>query len=118
MDARALSELGWAAFKAGDYDRALSANRDSVKAATEPRVKAASLYNLGRVAEACGDKPAAVGYYLQSIRLRPNDAVAARLKALGKSEQPPWRPEPHSPCHGKSDPKSLRGCLVAEHEPF
>jgi TolA-binding protein len=46
--------LGWAAFQAGDYDKAREANASAIRAASGRAVKAASLYNLGRVAEATG----------------------------------------------------------------
>lgn len=82
-DAVALSELGWAAFNAGDLDRAQKANEEAVKLAKDPKLKAASLYNLGRVAEAKGDKETAKAMYTQSLELRPNDTVAKRLAALG-----------------------------------
>jgi len=82
MDGRALSELGWAAFQAGDYERARKANRDSVNATTEDRVRAASLYNLGRVAEAQEKVAEAMGHYSRSLALRPHKAVAARLSGL------------------------------------
>ena len=85
MDGRALSELGWAAFQAGDYDLARSANRDSVRAATDPNVRAASLYNLGRVAEAVGNKDEAARHYRESLELRRNRTVEKRLAGLAES---------------------------------
>jgi tetratricopeptide (TPR) repeat protein len=87
MDGQALSELGWAAYLAGDYDKARVANTDSVRVASHPVVKAASLYNLGRVAEASGDKDEAARHYRESLLNRPSEAVAARLAALG--QEPP-----------------------------
>src|SRR5689334_12066582 len=45
-DPRALSELGWAAFRAGDLARALRATQESIAGAQDPSVRAASLYNL------------------------------------------------------------------------
>ena len=85
MDSRALSELGWAAFQAGDLPRAREANRDSVKAATEDKLKAASLYNLGRVAEAEEKFAEAVGFYARSLGLRPHKGVARRLAHVAAS---------------------------------
>jgi tetratricopeptide (TPR) repeat protein len=87
-DGRALSELGWAAFNAGDYDKARKANAASVRSAIDPKVKAASLYNLGRVEEATGHKDEAAKLYQESLALRPNKAVAARLASLGKTVAP------------------------------
>lgn len=82
-DARALSELSWAAFKAGALDRADDAARRSVAATGDVNLKAASLYNLGRVMEARGDARGAGAAYLRSYRLRPHAVVARRLEALG-----------------------------------
>ncbi len=87
-DGRALSELGWVAFQAGDYDRARTVNAASVRFAAQAVVKAASLYNLGRVAEAQGNQKQAAEHYRESLRLRPgNKAVTKRLAHLG--ETPP-----------------------------
>jgi hypothetical protein len=82
-DARAQSELGWAAFRAGDLDLAQDATRKSIDAASDPKVKAASLYNLGRILEARGDAKAAGDAYRESLQLRPNRVVDSRLAALG-----------------------------------
>jgi hypothetical protein len=81
-DDRALGELSWAAFSAGDHERARKAGRASVLAATDPKVKASSLYNLGRVEEATGKIAEAAALYRQSIALRPNKTVEDRLAAL------------------------------------
>ncbi len=94
MDDRALSELGWAAFQAGDHVKAEKANADSVRVSSQPELKAASLYNLGRVAEARGDRDRAAALYADSLVLRPNKTVVKRLVALGK---PAPRPDPFSP---------------------
>ena len=93
MDDRALSELGWAAFQAGDHAKAEKANADSVRVSSQPELKAASLYNLGRVAEARDDKDRAAALYADSLALRPNKTVVKRLVALGK---PAPRPDPFS----------------------
>ena len=94
MDDRALSELGWAAFQAGDQVKAEKANADSVRVSSQPELKAASLYNLGRVAEARGDVDRAAALYADSLVLRPNRTVVKRLVALGR--QAPRR-DPFSP---------------------
>jgi tetratricopeptide (TPR) repeat protein len=86
MNGRALSELGWAAFQAGDYDKAREANASAIRVASGRAVKAASLYNLGRVAEATGKHDEAARHYAESLRLRPNDTVARRLNALAHDE--------------------------------
>jgi tetratricopeptide (TPR) repeat protein len=118
MDGRALSEQGWAAFKIGDYKLARAANERSVLAATEPTVKAASLYNLGRTAEAMGKKEEAARYYLRSLKLRPHAGVEKRLVSLGKKA--PARsvvPEVSEPC-GKTKAASIAkicGCLLQQN---
>ena len=84
LDDRALSELGWAAFQAGDHAKAEKANADSVRVSSRPELKAASLYNLGRVAEARGERERAAALYADSLVLRPSKTVAKRLVALGK----------------------------------
>lgn len=81
-DPRLLSEIGWAAFLAGDLERAEQANRDSVRFATDPNIQGASLYNLGRVAEARDQPNVAARYYMRSLAVRANDTVTARLEKL------------------------------------
>lgn len=82
-DARALSELGWVAFLAGELEHAERATEASIAAAVDPKLRAASLYNRGRIAEAGGDNPRAIEAYQSSLALRPNDTVQARLATLG-----------------------------------
>ncbi len=81
-DPRILSEIGFAAMLADDLTVARKANLDSVRFAKEDNLKAASLYNLGRIAEKESDTAAAIGYYQQSLELRPNKTVEARLATL------------------------------------
>jgi tetratricopeptide (TPR) repeat protein len=82
----ALSELGWAAFRAGELDRAVAATRQAMAAlVTDNAAHAAALYNLGRIFEARGDAAAAVIAYRRSLRLRPHHAVEERLVKLASS---------------------------------
>lgn len=81
-NARILSEIGWAAFLAGDLDRAERANADSVRFAQDDNVKGASLYNLGRVAEQREQLDLAARHYERSLAVRDNKIVAKRLAAL------------------------------------
>lgn len=118
MDGRALSEQGWAAYQIGDYKLARAANARSVLAATKPEVKAASLYNLGRTAEAMGQWEEAARYYRRSLKLRPHAAVEKRLTGLGK--QAPKRsvaPEVDDPCKPKrpSTLAAICACLIKEN---
>jgi tetratricopeptide (TPR) repeat protein len=85
-DPRASSELGWTLLQMGKLDASIAASRASVAAASDARIKAASLYNLGRALEKKGDKSAAVDAYRESFDRRPNKTVLARLVALGAAE--------------------------------
>ncbi|MBK9036347.1 MAG: hypothetical protein IPL61_34720 [Myxococcales bacterium] len=80
-DDRALSELSFAAMSSGDADKARAAGRQAVLVATEPKIKAAALYNLGRVEEAKAPAKAAA-LYKESLALRPNKTVEKRLADL------------------------------------
>lgn len=80
-DAVALAELGWAAFHAGDVERARSASTLAVEAATEPNLKAMALYNLGLAIEAA-DAHAALSLFRESLNLRENKTVAAAVRRL------------------------------------
>jgi tetratricopeptide (TPR) repeat protein len=82
-DARARSELGWAALHGGDLALAERASEDAIARATG-KVKAAALYNLGRVHEARGDRVAAGAAYRASLALRPSATVAKRLAELAR----------------------------------
>ncbi|HUH03728.1 MAG TPA: tetratricopeptide repeat protein [Kofleriaceae bacterium] len=82
-DARALSELSWVLFQHGDLARAEEVARASIARATLPELRAASLYNLGRVLEAQKDRDGALAAYRESYALRPHKAVAPRIEQLG-----------------------------------
>jgi len=112
MDGRALSELGWAAFQAGDFDRAREANRKSVLASSDSSVKAASLYNLGRVAEATGDGDTAGRHYRESLKLRDNETVRQRLAKVGAPAFEDWRVDRENlPCRKPMPIKALCSCI-------
>jgi tetratricopeptide (TPR) repeat protein len=81
-DAAALSELGWAAYRAKDLKTAEEATRKAVDRAGETRLRAASLYNLGRVLEDRADKAGAVEAYARSLELRQSRPVRERLAKL------------------------------------
>lgn len=85
-DARALSELSWTLYLAKDpaaKDVALQA-----VAAGRNNVKAASLYNLGRILEDAGAGGEAANAYRASLAMRPNKTVADRLAALDPAAAP------------------------------
>jgi Flp pilus assembly protein TadD len=88
-DARTLSELGWAAFNAGDFRKATTVLERSVALARTPAVKAASLYSLGRLEEASGRRDVAAHHDRASLALRRSEEAELRLRAL-----PDERPEP------------------------
>ena len=116
MDGRALSELGWAAFQAGDHARARKASADAVRVTSEPALKAASLYNLGRIAEAQGDATSAARSYTESLALRPSKTVVARLTALGGKPPAPGA-APEQPCATPTSREAVCDCLVADESP-
>ncbi len=87
-DASLRCQLSFALVGAGQYAEAratataaIAAIRTPLTAATR-RTMGACLYNRGRAAEGLGDARAAATDYVESLRLRPNDAVLARLTAL------------------------------------
>ena len=79
---KALSEMGWAAYNDKDLPTAATFTQRAVTAAVNPDQKGASLYNLGLIAEARGDKTAAIAAYTNSIKERQNTTVRARLATL------------------------------------
>ena len=86
-DPRALSELGWSAMNAGDFVKARKADEAAIRAAVDPKLKAASLYNLGMVQLKLGDKDGALRSFLTSLQLRANKTVEKQVAALGASPQ-------------------------------
>lgn len=82
-DPRLLVELGWAAFLAGDLERAETATRQGLAGTRDAKAAGAALYNLGRVAEQRGDEAEAARVYKESLAVRPNAVVEKRLAALG-----------------------------------
>ena len=110
--ARALSELGWAAFQAGDHERARSANQSALRLARNDALRAACLYNLGRLAEAQGDRDEALRQYRASLALRANDTVEARLGKLERKSSSNAVDKAAS-CKPEPQLESLCRCLAA-----
>lgn len=81
-DPRALAELGWAAFFAGDLELAEEKTRAALQRSADAKGKGAALYNLGRIAEKRGQTAEAIAHYQESLRQRPNDKVRERLTQL------------------------------------
>jgi tetratricopeptide (TPR) repeat protein len=80
-DPRVLNELGVALRETGDLARAETVCRDAAKAEAA-ELRAAALYNLGRVLERRGQAEAAIAAYQDSLRIRHTRAVRERLVAL------------------------------------
>lgn len=106
-DAGLLAELGWAEFNAGDLTGARSHTDAALAKVSEPRRRAAMLYNLGRIAEAGGDVAAAATVYKESLTLRPNKVVQARLGKL----QPADAATGPDACHAWRPKAALCGCI-------
>lgn len=87
-DPAALSELGLVALRQKDYRTAEDATRRAVAglagegSVERARLRGATLYNLGLILEAQGNRAAAVEAYVASLAARQNRAVRARLAVL------------------------------------
>ncbi len=81
-DARASSELGWTALQLGEIERSIAASQASVEAASDRRLKAASLYNLGLALEKKQNRTGAIAAFRESFDQRPNQSVYKKLAAL------------------------------------
>ncbi|MDC3962956.1 tetratricopeptide repeat protein [Polyangium jinanense] len=91
-DAPALTELGWAAFKAGELERAKKSSEEAINRTTSPKLQAMAHYNLGRIAEERKETKTALDHYRKSVALRPNETVEKRLAELSKKEKAPAPP--------------------------
>jgi hypothetical protein len=78
-DPTANAELGWAAFKAKDLTKAEAATRKALAGKQSNDQRAATLYNLGRIANDGGGSIPSLAPLLESYRLRPNEVVRAHL---------------------------------------
>ncbi len=76
------SEAGFAAYLAKDYAKAETLTRKSLAGQGTPSIRGASLYNLGLIREARGDKQGAIEAYKQSLAARPHRVVRAALAKL------------------------------------
>ncbi|MBN2718918.1 MAG: tetratricopeptide repeat protein [Deltaproteobacteria bacterium] len=76
-----LGELGWALFNSNE-----SVSEDiflkAIKLEKNPKLKAAHLYNLGRIEEYYQAEDTALLHYQESLALRPNKTVAERIEVL------------------------------------
>ncbi len=87
-DPRAAAEACSRARRAAEPEAAASC-RCALATATDPRLRGAVLYELGRLAEDEGDLASARDHYSRSLAVRPNDVVRERLAAVGGSPADP-----------------------------
>lgn len=86
-------ELAFALVRANQPREAIDAATPAIdQLRTQPGARArrtlgACLYNRGRAHEAAGETASAIADYADSLDLRPNDAVAARLTTLAPGAQ-------------------------------
>jgi len=66
-DCRITNELGWTELLAGDLEAAYRHTTAALKLCEDQPVRGALLYNMGRIAEARGDKAGATTYYQRSL---------------------------------------------------
>ncbi len=95
--ARVLSEAGWAAYKASDLPSAARYSLQAIEHSADSDLKGASYYNLGLIAEARGDKAAAIEAYKSSLQARQNSTVRAqlaKLDAAAAAALDPFVPQP------------------------
>ncbi len=112
-DVAVLSELGWAALHAGDLDLAERVSKRALDAASDPRNRAQTLYNLGRIAEARGAKTDASHLYEQSLALRPSKTVEERLAGVGGTAPAPAPPTHEVACDKPfANTAALCACLA------
>ena len=78
----AQSELGWVAYRLKDLAAAEQATRAAVRHSERPSLKAASLYNLGRILTDQGKKAEAGQAYKEAWELGRNPVTLAAWKAL------------------------------------
>jgi len=107
-DPRALTELSWATFLAGEFDAAAQAANLATSYTNDPRLQAMAYYNLGRAEEARGATAEAEFAYAASLNLRDHPEVRARLKRLGPALLAPHRlagpfAKPEDFCKGPCD---------------
>lgn len=93
-DAPALLDLGWAAFKAGELDKAKKKTEEALTRTTSPKLKGMGHYNLGRIAEEKKELKEAVDHYQVSLELRPNEIVEKRLAEVAKKANIKLAPKP------------------------
>lgn len=84
-DARALAEIGFTALHAGNLARSMEASETAILAATDDKVRGSAMYNLGKAIEPTMPQAAAT-LYVESLKIRPNATVQARLAKLQRDQ--------------------------------
>jgi hypothetical protein len=107
-DGSTLCELGFVAWKAGDYTKAEAANLRALTFVHEPNLRAKVLFNQGLVHESKGQKAEAAKRFEESLALRANATVEKHLRDIDK-DKVVKAPEPEKvPC-----PRSFRSVAEA-----
>ena len=88
-----LSELCYAAYKDGQFEKAKAICDDARRMVHAPQLRAQVLFNSGLVEEAAGEWAEAVGFYEESLSLRANSTVAKRLEDAKKKKASKAPPE-------------------------
>lgn len=116
-DGAVLCELGFVAWRAGDYDKAEAANLRALSFVHEPNLRAKVLFNQGLVHESKGQKPAAAQRFAESLALRKNDTVEKHLREIDKDKVVKADAREPVPCAREfPNVNALCGCLKAEAE--
>lgn len=111
-DPAAMSELSWALLQKGDAEEARQIGERAGAASAEPKLKAASLYNAGRAAEALGDLDGARKHYEASLALRESAAVKTRLAQLAApAPRAVPRAQPMKDCQDQPSVEAACECL-------
>ncbi|MBN1899201.1 MAG: tetratricopeptide repeat protein [Spirochaetes bacterium] len=84
VNVRAFGNMSLTLIKLEKYEQAEENAGKQLKYATDNKVKAAALYNMGLSQEKRGNKDKALIYYRKSLKLRKNKAVEAKIKELQK----------------------------------
>lgn len=89
--AAAQSELGWLAYRQNDLELAERATRTAIAASSKPSLRAASLYNLGKILGAKNRKPEAIKAFSDAWEIGQSPAALTELRALDpKAAQTAW----------------------------
>jgi hypothetical protein len=95
-DATVLTEIGWTAYLAKDYDKAETYTRKALANESTPNIRGAAFYNLGLVQEKRGDRAGAIKSYTESLKARWNATVRgalAKLDPAAAAALDPFKPQ-------------------------